>query len=629
MDPLRARTGKKDPSAELSVTYRVTLWGGAVFFVALIIELISVHYATYARQEVHALGAELQGRAMGLERMLDTCSSYVDSLRETTERSLGSELEPPGNPELQAAVTATVEGDYYTLGPLPSLPGDCYGSLVGVGSLESLSPERRRELAAALALFADQRLAHAVKPDLACSFYVSKSGFCTIYPRLTHDDLRRIGGDSPAQPPEVLDAFRGVASWEAEADPPAEGKWLGPMPGPLGEGLVVARVCPVRRGEEIVGLLATCLRPQGLQRWTVPGVNKQAQYMVVAEATRLVAHSTEDVAGGDTPALLADVLPAELRDSTELLLEADSETGERIEDWHVLAQDLKSVPWTVAAIVSRKSLFTKFLPNSKVHIIFVVGLALYLVLLHVLMRSHFVRPSLALVDHIRAEALAGPTPIPRVPAAWEQWFREISDTLPLKAVAATIPGAVFQFVRRLDGGGDLAFISEGAKDLVAVPAESVASYVGRELDFVLEEDREALLQAVEGSAQALSPLEHECRLVPLEGDRKWIRIIARPRKGDGGEIIWDGIALDVTVRREAEEERERLIDELQEALGQIKTLEGLLPICASCKRVRDDTGYWNQIESYIRERSDAEFTHSICPECATKLYPEYTEDTEE
>ncbi len=77
-----------------------------------------------------------------------------------------------------------------------------------------------------------------------------------------------------------------------------------------------------------------------------------------------------------------------------------------------------------------------------------------------------------------------------------------------------------------------------------------------------------------------------------------------------------------------EKERERMIGELQSALAEVKTLSGLLPICASCKKIRDDKGYWNQIESYIAKHSDAEFSHSICPDCAKKLYPEFYKDKE-
>ena len=76
-------------------------------------------------------------------------------------------------------------------------------------------------------------------------------------------------------------------------------------------------------------------------------------------------------------------------------------------------------------------------------------------------------------------------------------------------------------------------------------------------------------------------------------------------------------------RKKVEAEREDLIGELSQALVQINSLQGLLPICASCKKIRDDKGYWNQLEEYIQEHSEAEFSHGICPDCARKLYPDY------
>ena len=74
-------------------------------------------------------------------------------------------------------------------------------------------------------------------------------------------------------------------------------------------------------------------------------------------------------------------------------------------------------------------------------------------------------------------------------------------------------------------------------------------------------------------------------------------------------------------RKRAEEKQKALILELQKALAEVKTLSGMLPICASCKKVRDDKGYWKQIETYLLDHSDTKFSHSICPECAKKLYP--------
>ena len=80
--------------------------------------------------------------------------------------------------------------------------------------------------------------------------------------------------------------------------------------------------------------------------------------------------------------------------------------------------------------------------------------------------------------------------------------------------------------------------------------------------------------------------------------------------------------VDITDRKKVELDRENLITKLQEALDKIKMLQGIIPICCSCKKIRDDKGFWNQIEQYISKHSDAIFSHGICPDCAKKLYPD-------
>jgi hypothetical protein len=100
------------------------------------------------------------------------------------------------------------------------------------------------------------------------------------------------------------------------------------------------------------------------------------------------------------------------------------------------------------------------------------------------------------------------------------------------------------------------------------------------------------------------------------------------KDADGHIIQLSGANQDITERKEAEEEKEILIVELKESLAKIKTLHGLLPICAWCKKIRDDAGYWQQLESYIGKHSDAEFSHGICPECMEKKFP-YLDEGEE
>jgi response regulator RpfG family c-di-GMP phosphodiesterase len=101
--------------------------------------------------------------------------------------------------------------------------------------------------------------------------------------------------------------------------------------------------------------------------------------------------------------------------------------------------------------------------------------------------------------------------------------------------------------------------------------------------------------------------------------------LPRMRTALKSKKLLDQVRREIMLREKAEEEQKKLIEELQCALDSIKALKGLLPICSSCKKIRDDDGYWQNVEKYIREHSEAQFTHGICPDCAQKLYPEVYE----
>ena len=91
-------------------------------------------------------------------------------------------------------------------------------------------------------------------------------------------------------------------------------------------------------------------------------------------------------------------------------------------------------------------------------------------------------------------------------------------------------------------------------------------------------------------------------------------------------LVFRPIRLHIDLRRQAEDQKDSLIIELQEALDEVKALRGFIPICASCKNIRDDKGFWQQIEVYLSAHSDTKFSHGICPECAKKLYPNFVKD---
>lgn len=135
----------------------------------------------------------------------------------------------------------------------------------------------------------------------------------------------------------------------------------------------------------------------------------------------------------------------------------------------------------------------------------------------------------------------------------------------------------------------------------------------------IEPNEWAAARAIQKGETSLDEvIDIEC----FDGSRKTILNSALPVRGTDGRIVGAIIVnQDISLRRKAELEREGLLNRLQDALKQVHTLAGLLPICAGCKRIRDEKNEWQSVESYIADRSTATFSHGLCPECSQRLYP--------
>ncbi len=132
------------------------------------------------------------------------------------------------------------------------------------------------------------------------------------------------------------------------------------------------------------------------------------------------------------------------------------------------------------------------------------------------------------------------------------------------------------------------------------------------------------VQDLFGGKEGKNGLRHlEATLMAKDGARIPAGVaISTLKEKDGSLAGYVFIVRDITEQKKAEAEREALIEELQEALANVRTLKGLVPICSGCKKIRNDKGYWQQVEGYIKEHTEADFSHGICDDCAKKLYPE-------
>ena len=154
-----------------------------------------------------------------------------------------------------------------------------------------------------------------------------------------------------------------------------------------------------------------------------------------------------------------------------------------------------------------------------------------------------------------------------------------------------------------------------------------AELLNRRLELLIAEaDRPAFTAFLERTLAGESGDFCEVALLKADAAPRFVRVEAVV--SEGGQECRAAV-LDVTDRHRAEVERERLIQELQTALFRVKMLSGMLPICAHCKKIRNDQGYWEQLESYIDSHSEATFSHGICAECLHKYYPDYTNPSPE
>jgi PAS domain S-box-containing protein len=190
----------------------------------------------------------------------------------------------------------------------------------------------------------------------------------------------------------------------------------------------------------------------------------------------------------------------------------------------------------------------------------------------------------------------------------------------LRTLIDNIPDAIY--VKDIDSRKTIANLA----DVHNMGLQSEAEVLGKD-DFGLfpKEIAEGFVADDQAVIQTGQPvINREEYVMNAQGEKRWLDTSKIPLRDEKGQTIGlVGIGRDITERKKAETERERLIAELQDALADVKLLSGLVPICANCKKIRDDQGYWTQIESYIQDRSDAKFSHSICPDCAQILYPEY------
>jgi len=187
----------------------------------------------------------------------------------------------------------------------------------------------------------------------------------------------------------------------------------------------------------------------------------------------------------------------------------------------------------------------------------------------------------------------------------------------------TAPAVLYEYVLLPDGRSEFLYISPSSKEILGHEPNYFMADMDRMWSLIHPDDLERVknenLTANKENKIFISYL----RTNMPTGSVRWMQVSSKPtnRQVKGG-VIWSGYIVDITRSKELEEEKNKLIEELNTALAEVKTLQGIIPICSYCHEIRDDRGAWEQLEAYITKHSEAKFSHSICPKCIPKLKKE-------
>ncbi len=188
----------------------------------------------------------------------------------------------------------------------------------------------------------------------------------------------------------------------------------------------------------------------------------------------------------------------------------------------------------------------------------------------------------------------------------EERFREMAELL---------PGAIVE----TDADLRITYVNRQGLKLFNYNEEDISAGLNG-FDLIHPDDKEKALKRFADQLAEKTITATDYRVIKKNNESCWVFFNASPIYKTDQIIGFRMVLNDITELKQIEKEREKLIDELQSALAEIKTLKGIVPICSNCKKIRDDSGYWDILESYIQKHSDASFSHGICPDCSDELY---------
>ena len=542
-----------EPARKLAHQYYVITLGGALILAIIVATLFFGRFSEQMQLQIRALEEKGEDRAAGLDSFMAVAPRYVTQLQATMTYHLDRESGDISDLGVVPLIR-DYDGDYFAL-DAPPTDRDLarLGNLIGFGPpSDRLDTDRdRRELHAAVNLFPLFQASHQTHPHFTWSYYQSAAGFVAIYP--WQPTSRMMAHDASLTPRTMVEQALDLQLFQKgtpERNPSRDPYWTDIYQDPAGAGLMISHGRPVYDADRFLGVVAADIPLSRLHTFAGGIGFPEASVIVVDQNGEALAANSVDLSHRPAPLFLKELLPAKLADRSEDIL---TQEGHFLDpEYLVFHHRLENAPWSLIVVLPESVLLAATLFDFAGYMVIILFMTLFLIAVYLLLQKRFVGPAIALTNHIRAEAMAGKSMVAEVPTTWRPWFRAVSDTFALKTVTANLSGAIFQIRRTPEKEAELMLISRQIEQFTgAAPSE----LIDREdiwTRLLAVDDREAFFQVLAESARDLTPFSFECRLLHHRQVGPWVHLDAKPRRENGDTIIWEGLMLDITQRKQAE-----------------------------------------------------------------------------
>jgi len=554
---------RQDNLAEhLARIYRRVVLATILIFSTLVLALLVQQYFAKRNEVINLAIDDLQDRSIRVDNHLNNAAEDIIETRIWAENYFSDSSEW-SSPSIKA-FPGTRPFNELVMTDIPPIE-EPYGTFIQPKSAGWDDEDLAVRFKMASRLLEILRINHYAPPSFKWSEYRSLSGFVSVYPRVGPETGALIFKRPVAN--EMLSRFErvgeGLSSWEFSKSIEWSKAYVDASSGEL----MITCASPVYDKGRLTGMVSAEMGLDFLKRF-VEGTDTPSEKIIIVNGKGQILSATglDAYKRSRVPTLSEEFPEVDLGAVSGSLPARDSipaKTGGN----YVISTRLNNGDWKMITLVPDKDVIGAFDKEALLGALLVVLMFVFLIVANKIINRYFVNPAVGFVDFIETEAVEGSAEKPDVPVVWEQWFTRISDILALKSVAANLPGAIFQMKGDAGGGLALKMASAGVNDLLGLPPEELLGKDLLNLDFMQMEDSRKLEENLRQAVSDMRPVAFEA-LTEVSGKRgRWVRFILRPRETESGEVMWDGLMLDISERKAAEDELRRHRDHLEETVS--------------------------------------------------------------